>query len=316
MSVCYTGQIIEIKPIDGADFIDSATVICGPGGKWRGTVKKGERNNGDLVTVFLQDALLPQTEEYAFMSKYAYRVRMAKFKGVPSECLIMPYKIGTVGDDIASILGIEKYEKPIPAGITGDIYGAFPYFIPKTDEPNYQTVPEMCEALLEEDCYVTEKADGSSVTFYKYDGHFGVCSRNWELKDTPTSAMWKLAHKYHLPEILKDNMVVQAEIVGPGIQKNPMKLPDLDIRVFNLIDLEMPTLYKNFIELVNFCEYNSIPMVRVLYADEFGPEVFAMAEGNYPSGSKREGVVIRPTIEKIVGGKRLSFKVINLEYKE
>ncbi len=32
----YVGKIINIEPIPTADFIVSATVVCGEGGKWKG----------------------------------------------------------------------------------------------------------------------------------------------------------------------------------------------------------------------------------------------------------------------------------------
>ncbi len=34
----YIGKIIAMEAIEGADFIASATVICGKGGKWKGIV--------------------------------------------------------------------------------------------------------------------------------------------------------------------------------------------------------------------------------------------------------------------------------------
>jgi nucleoside-triphosphatase THEP1 len=41
-----------------------------------------------------------------------------------------------------------------------------------------------------------------------------------------------------------------------------------------------------------------------------------IAEGTYQSGVQREGIVIRPVREMRVEGQRLSFKVVNLLYKE
>jgi len=41
-----------------------------------------------------------------------------------------------------------------------------------------------------------------------------------------------------------------------------------------------------------------------------------MAEGNYKAGKVREGLVFRPMKEQIINGERLSFKVINLMFKD
>ena len=68
-NIAYVGKIITINPIEGADFIVSATVVCGKGGKWMGTVKKDQFKVDDLVEVYLQAELLPETPEVEFMKK-------------------------------------------------------------------------------------------------------------------------------------------------------------------------------------------------------------------------------------------------------
>ena len=140
------GSIVETATIEGADRIQQAVVVCGASGKWTCVVGK-DMAVGDTVTVFLQDAVLPPDPRWAFMEKHHWRVRMARFKGVPSECVIIPGAPDMpAGTDLTEALGVTKYEKPIPAAMSGDAVGAFPSFIPKTDEPNFQTVPEMVAA--------------------------------------------------------------------------------------------------------------------------------------------------------------------------
>ena len=92
-NLAYVGQVITVYPIHGADRIESLEVVCGKGGRWRGTAKKSEFAVGELCEVYLQDALLPQTERYAFLEQRGWRVRMMRLRGVPSECLIMPLTI-------------------------------------------------------------------------------------------------------------------------------------------------------------------------------------------------------------------------------
>lgn len=163
-AMAVIGRIVETASIEGADRIQQAVVVCGASGKWTGAVGK-DMAVGDTVTVFLQDAVLPPDPRWAFMEKHHWRVRMARFKGVPSECVIIPGAPDMpAGTDLTEALGVTKYEKPIPAAMSGDAVGAFPSFIPKTDEPNFQTVPEMVEYLAEGNWYAAEKADGSSTT--------------------------------------------------------------------------------------------------------------------------------------------------------
>jgi RNA ligase (TIGR02306 family) len=321
--LAYIGKIIDIQPIKKADFIVSATVICGEGGKWMGTVKKDQFNIGDLVEVYLQDALLPKTDEFAFMEGYKYRVSMRRFKKVPSECLIMPLTLeGDVGDNIADVKGIMKYNKPISASLSGIALGGFPTdIIPKTDEPNFQTVSDMVDELRGKRYYSTVKADGSSGTIYRNGDHFGCCSRNLELKENDKTLVWKLAHKYDLPEKLPDGYAIQFEIVGPGIQSNRMGYDAVDMRVFNVWDIK----HRRYLDAevaFNFCKDFGLPTVEVIdwnktFDFKTDEELRKYAEGKYKeSGYPREGVVFRPMLEMKIDYERLSFKVINLMYKD
>lgn len=226
-TLAVIGKIVENSPIEKADRLEAVTVECDTSGKWHGVIQKGQFDIGDLALVFLQDALLPEREEWSFMKKYNWRVKMQRLRGAPSECLIMPVlpEISSpyIGMDVTSLLGVEKYEKPISSSVGSDALGTFPSFIPKTDELNYQAVPHLVDVLkAQKEVVATVKYDGSSCTFYKYQGHFGCCSRNLEMKNTPNNAIWQMARKYSLPERLLEGYAIQAELVGPKVQGNPL----------------------------------------------------------------------------------------------
>jgi len=323
--MAFVGRILQLSPIPEADFIQRAEVVCGKGGKWSGVVRK-EVNEGDKVIVFLPDSVIPSTHpELDFMEKYHWRVRPMRLRGCPSEVLIMPADVmkieGEIGMDVTDLLGVMKYEKEIPVSLSGIMAGAFPIFIPKTDEPNFQTVPELREALIGQECSITTKYDGSSQTFYHRDGYFGGCSRNWELNDTPIAAVWAIARKFNLMEELPKfgNIALQWEIVGPGIQGNPLKFTKVEPRLFDIWDIDNQQ-YLGRDTLVEFAELIGIPYVigmRIIYQDFTDDELRKMAEGLYRElGKQREGIVIRSVKEMRVEGERLSFKVINLLYKE
>lgn len=320
MGLAHIGKIVEIKPIEGKDKIVAATVVVGNAGKWQGVVQKDAFSIGSLCEVFLQDAIVPNTPEFAFMESRHYIVRMARFGGVPSECLITPLTVeGNVGDDITEIRGVKKYDKPIAASLTGTVLGNFPSFIPRTDEPNFQSVPEMVDWLKGKRFYSTVKADGSSGTAYKYEGHFGVCSRNLELKETEGNAMWQLARKYNLEALLPDGVAIQFETIGNGIQGNPMGIKGLDMRVFNLYDIVSHEYLEGSV-VRDFCQKHNIPMVDIVdwdatFSFESDEAIRKYAEGLYPNGKQREGVVIRPMTESRIGNMRVSMKSINLMYK-
>lgn len=318
--VATVGYVVDIDPIPGADRIQLATVGCEDAGTWKGVVTK-DINAGDKVLVLLQDALLPESERWAFMSKHKWRVRMARFKGVPSECVILPLEpaeeeIWGVGQDVGGQLDITKYSKPLPAEMVGKAKGNFPSFIPKTDEPNFQRVRDRDE-LMQCEWYATVKYDGTSCTAFVLEdaeANLHVCSRNLELEDGD-NLYWKVARKYELVN-MPEGVCIQFEIVGPGVQGNPLGLIDHEIRVFTAHDVgdgksmakRMPAQY-----VAKFCDLYGWPMAKVV-ATGRGPltndELQKMAEIKYPNGRNGEGVVVRGL------DNQFSFKVISLLYKE
>jgi len=326
--MAYIGKVMDVIPIKNADRIESIEVVCGSGGKWRAIAQVGEFRIGDRCEIYLQDSILPEDDaRFDFMEKYKYRVRMIRLRGTPSEALVLPLgpdMVGEVGNDITEYRRVRKYVKQISPQLQGIAAGAFPLFVPKTDEVNFQRVPKLVAAMLAQDWfYVTEKYDGISCTIYRRDHHLGACSRNIEyLKgDTEIGVYWRMAIKYKILETLTDlgkNYAIQMEIVGPGIQKNPLKLDTHEIRVFDIYDIDRRT-YLDGAEVYGFCTDYGLPMVRVLHTldnHKMDDEDWRkLAEGEYDSGVQREGIVVRPIYEQSVEGQRLSFKVINLLYK-
>jgi hypothetical protein len=252
---------------------------------------------------------MPDTERFAFLKSKI--IRIAKLRGAYSECLIMPLTVeGNVGYDISFQMGVTKYTKPLP--LSADIKGNFPIFIPKTDEPNFQTVPELVKALRGQSAYATQKMDGTSITIYNQDG-WHICSRNYEIADTGLFEPYKT-----FPE----GYAIQMELVGEGIQSNPAGIKGKQGFVFNVYDIEKRR-YMDVEDAAEFvCKYNLkfVPVVEMFR--EFDADESALRDlsvGKYDNGKAQEGIVVRPMKEQQVetseGWKRLSFKVINAEYK-
>lgn len=316
----YIGKIEDLQPIPGADFIMSATAVCGQGGKWRGVVKKDDFKVGSPCVVYLPDSLLPVSEEFKFMAATNWRVKMRRFKGAPSEALIMPIPSSVdfhhLGFDVTSHLNVTRYIKPMPAHLNGIAIGHFPDFIPKTDEPNWQACDDLVQQLVGKPYYITEKCDGSSTTAYRWKNRFGVCSRNLELEKNPENGYWKVALKYKLDELLPEGYAIQWETCGPGIQANPMGLKEIDGFVFSGYKID-EYRYLTMIELWNLVKSLKMPTCTLLeFGDEFSDErLEEMGEGFYASNAKpREGVVIRSQVNH--PHRPISFKVINLGYEK
>jgi RNA ligase (TIGR02306 family) len=317
--LAVVGRVVSVEPIAGADRIQSAVVTCASAGRWSGVVGKDVAVD-QVVTVFLQDAILPPDERWAFMEKMKWRVRMAKFKGVPSECLIVSGAPDLpVGTNLTDLIGVVKYEKPLPAQMAGDAVGSFPSFIPRTDEENFQKVPWLVEKMKTESWYATEKADGTSCTVWNDENGMHVCSRNFELKEFSesggTNIYWRMARKYELQNV-SPGFALQFEIVGPGVQSNPMGLAENEIRVFTVWD-RLKKKPVGLHSLIDVCGDYPLPMVRVV-ADSNATstpnsdsELRKMAEITYlKSGKPGEGVVVRAV------NSSWSFKVINLAYRD
>lgn len=324
--LAYIGKVVMLDPIPEADSIVSATVVCGGGGKWRGVVKKSDFSVGSKCVVYLPDALLPETEEFAFMKSRGYRVRMCRFRGAPSEVLIMPAGSGankgleplcrcSVGLDVTQRMQVRKYHKPVPANLQGVAIGDFPSFMPKTDELNYQRHYDLVEKLHGSPYYVTEKADGSSTTAFCYKGKFGVCSRNYELAKDEKNGYWEVAMRYGLDTLLPEGIALQWETCGPKIQGNPMGFSKVDGLAFSAYDIPNHR-YLEMRDLVDLCNRLSFPMVPVVEQGEaFDKEnVDKLGEGKYKNGREREGVVVRSRDND--GHHPISFKVINLSYEK
>jgi RNA ligase (TIGR02306 family) len=323
----FIGKIIDISPIQDADKIVSVTVVCGKGGKWQVVMGKDDAKTGGKVIVFVHDAIVPQLPQLAFMEKYKWRVKICRFRGAISEAVALPieqfpelanYDIGT---DITELLKVEKYQKPIPPNIQGEIESAFPSFIPKTDEILYQKLEKsFLDDMLSKPVYLTDKYDGMSVTYYLKDDHFGACSRNYELKHNPNNIIFKLAEQYKIQDVLKDmggNKAIQCELIGEKVQGNPLKIKGNDIRVFDIYDIN-ERQYIKVGKLMDYCNQYKLPMVAIVAAGKMPlDEIVKCASGEYkekPSITK-EGIVVR-TINEVysLNFERYSFKVINPDY--
>jgi hypothetical protein len=155
--------------------------------------------------------------------------------------------------------------------------------------------------------------------FWDADGALRACSRNFELKERPDTAAWQLVAKYDLAQ-QRLPLALQFEIVGPGVQKNRLGLRELDLRLFNVWHIEQRR-YLDFADMLAVAQSLGLPAVDLVEVGEAfdlrdDEALRRYAERTYPNGATAEGVVIRPTQEIQVNGERLSFKVINLLYRD
>lgn len=336
-------QVIKnLEPILNADQIEKATIEG-----WQCVVKKGEFKVDDMCVYFEIDSLLPIRPEFEFLRKSClrkledgtegFRIKTIRLKGQVSQGLAFPITLMPdntmfeVGEDVTEKLGVLLWQPPIPGELKGLIKGPFPSFMLKTDETRVQVLQSVLTRYKGTQCYVTEKVDGASVTCYLNNGEFGVCSRNMDLLETPDNAFWKAIREAKIEEKMRKvffkNWAIQGELIGRGLQDNKLHIEGKKILWFNIFSID-EFRYLNYEEF-KLCmerqlELETVTIIFNSYIlDDNIEELVKLATGKSLINPKawREGIVIRPLIEKIdlqMSGEfnngRVSFKVINPEY--
>ncbi|MCB9260807.1 MAG: RNA ligase (ATP) [Flavobacteriales bacterium] len=324
-------KIIALEPIKGADAIEKATVLG-----WQLVVKKNEFKVGDLAVYCEIDSLLPDKPEFEFLKPRKLRIRTIRLRGQISQGIcfplsILPADFEVIEDaDCTEALEIIKYEPPMPACLRGIAKGPFPSFIPKTDETRVQVLQTLLDKYKGEKCYVAEKLDGSSATYFLKDGIFGVCSRNLELTEDTENSFWKVARLMDIENKLRSigkNIGIQGELIGEGIQGNKLKIKGQTAMFFNAFDIDKYE-YLNFFDFKELLHKLDLPMVPIISLDyELENDIediikTATIKSKLLNDVWAEGIVIRPYTEKLdlllsneyFSKGRVSFKAINPEF--
>ncbi len=336
-------RVKEIKPIENADAIELA-IVDG----WQCVTKKGEFQVGDLGVYFEIDSFLPIDDKYEFLRKSSYkkimnplagqreegfRLKTVKLRGQVSQGMILPLNFFhelqnsdqafSEGYDLTELLNIDKFDPPLSANLAGVAKGLFPSFIQKTDQERIQNLIEYFSIYKETEFEVTEKVDGTSMTVYLSEGNFGVCSRNLELVDAQDNGLWKMAKELKLEPALRQrnqNIAIQGELIGEGIQKNPLRIKGQQFLVFDiyLIDEHKYASGKDRQTIMQYLQtFGNILHVPIVYpASKVFEEHndissllnFAAGKSFINPNVEREGLVF-----KAVDGS-LSFKVVSNKY--
>lgn len=336
-------KIDELNPIEGADAIECATV-----GGWKVVAQKGLYKAGDLVVYFEIDSWIPNTLA-PFLTKAGHypkvyegvegeRLKTIRLRGQISQGLLMPLEVAVQkfqdsdfddgqefsevfydGADVTDMLGILKWEKEIPAQLAGLAKGNFPTQVPKTDQERVQNLNRELEKRQAASAWfeVTEKLEGSSMTVYKINGEFGVCSRNLNLKQDENNAFWKVAIEDEIEKKIMGlpyDLAIQGELVGPGIQGNIYKLDKPAFYVFDCYHVNAgkyfePAARRAFVDSL---ELKHVPVITTgMTLDSMNmDDILNMAEDKSVLNPKqeREGIVFKQTDGSF------SFKAISNRY--
>ena len=333
-------RIWDIIPIDGADKIELAKVLG-----WQCVVNKGQFEKGDLAVYFEIDSFLPIRPEFEFMRSSSYKktdimgegfkIRTMKFRGQISQGLVLPISIFPeipadvkLNTDVSDLLGVKKWEIEEVATTGGTVIGTLPMDVPHTDETRCQAEPKLIQDFSGLEYYITTKMDGSSHSVSIDEDGFHVTGHNYEYKNDGTSSFYELVKRDDIEARMKkyydENRLhlftIQGELCAPGIQRNRLKLTRPEWYVFTVrIDGKRVGL-KKMQEVCGDLGLQMVPLEEVgVDLPSKYPTVESLlerADGEYPNGGKKEGIVIRPTepvfSEKISAS--LSMKVVSNKY--
>lgn len=333
-------RIYKIEPIEGADRIELAYVLG-----WQCVVNKGQFKPMDLAVYFEIDSFLPIRPEFEFLRNSSYkktdimgegfRLKTQKFRGQVSQGLLLPLsqfpEIPTDAElsaDVSEILNVRKWEIEERVTTGGTVIGTLPRTVPYTDETRVQAAPELINEFTGLEYYISTKMDGSSHSVSVDEDGVHVAGHNYEYKDDGSSSFYNLVNQRDYKNKIKafkekeglDTLTIQGEFCGAGIQQNRLRLKTPEWYVFTIIENGKRVSLNRLLEICDEIGLTNVPIEEVgTDLPSKYPTVEALlerADGEYPNGGKKEGIVIRPTEPVFCAdiGAELSMKVVSNKY--
>jgi RNA ligase (TIGR02306 family) len=333
----YVRKMASIQKIAEVKAIPDADKICGyrVHGWWI-VDQVGKYVVDDLVVYAEPDSWIPSTlapfltkpenSPKTYLGVEGEKLRTIRLKKQLSQGLLLPLSVLDhveselfEGLDVSFLLGIVKWEPPSEF-TSADARGSFPSWGPKSDQERIQNCYGDVSQVFEQFTWsVSEKVEGQSFCSYFYEGEFGVCSRNINLRDSDNT-YWNSARKYDLETKLKNfgkNLMVYFEQVGPGIQGNIYELKDYMLFMFDVFDIDTQTYYSPE-EMVAFAEELNLTTAPILESNcnlvgMSCDDILKKADGGSVLGMigcLREGLVFKANS----GRQRISWKAVSNAY--
>lgn len=284
-------------------------------------VPKGKYRTGDLAAYIPEAAIVPDDvlELLGLVGKLAgkkkNRVKAIKLRGVVSGGLLHPLGVGRLadadlaeGDDVTELLGLVKYEPPIPVSMGGQVFSAQGGTV-KYDIDSILRYPELLPR--ETPVVVTEKLHGTwccmgwHPDFGDIVSSKGVSGRGLAFRLVEENAgnlyvrafrvweEWLMSVLGHHRETGTPYYLL-GEIFGRGVQDLHYDLPNPGFRAF---DVRIGPRYLPWPEAEATASAHDGPgTVPVLGVVEDWPAAEKYVSGATTFGGKhvREGVVMRP----------------------
>ena len=314
-------RIRDIEPIANADAIELAVV-----GEYRSVVRKGDFLPGELAIYLPEASILPDSllEQLGLVGKLAgsakNRIKAVRLRGCLSQGILLKEvpQDALVGDDMASVLSIVKYEPQLPSSMCGDMAALFGSPL-KYDIENYKSFPDVME--VGQDVEMTEKTHGTfcgigvipgldNPDMFGNDGIVyskGLGGKGFVFKDSPANAdniyvqaavSWAV-HERIRATFPGQRVHVLGEVYGYGVQDLCYGRKD---RGFAVFDVNVDGDYLCRSALAQAVQALGLHRVPVLYRGPFNRDILLQhTDGNTVIGESshmREGVVVTPLNER------------------
>lgn len=354
-------RITNIEPIPGKDRVEVATILGWKVIVQKGFVVGDLCVYCEVDSILPTYPIFEFLRDRCYNEKYnGYRIKAMKMNGIISEGIVFPISSMLpffsfnnlekyIGFDVTGILGIRKYDpegdmekemidKKKHEKLYIFLLRKIPFFrklfykklrlefpsrvVSKTDETRVQNLQSVLDENIGLECDITEKIDGQSATYFWDKGRFYVCSRNF-IVDNKNTTYWRIAEKYNLRKELRGkDLVIQGEIVGPGVQGNKYKLKELDFFVFNIFGKKGKRLLnREEMEITaDILGLEYTPYLKTIILMNGIQDLIEMSKGESKLYKiPREGIVIRSIDGKPHDcrgvGHNFSFKVINPDFQ-
>lgn len=357
-------QEIFISEHPNADRLEIGNIGSPEG--WPVVVGKGLYKTGDLVAYVGENSLIPENvlKKYKFWNEEKQkgllagskgdRVRGCKLRDVFSMGICIPVKEVTLGysdedhivniayeledeyvqegEDVAELLGITKYEAPIPTQMAGEVFNAGTLIGVNYDINDLKNYPEVLQEG--EDVQISTKIHGTfcqivitsnpnivTDDWFKVGNNWitlsskGMGAKGLFLKDNEKNNdnLYIRATKQYfvqlsdfLSRIEHEIITIAGEVFGSGVQdlNYGFKTNQTGFRLFDVyLGYRGVGDYVDDDQVDIFCSNTNIPRVPLLYRGPYNKEtVFNLAnapEDSFPNCKHiREGIVIKPIKER------------------
>lgn len=346
----FTVSVEKIGKIWEHTNADSLEMASLEGKDFDFVVAKGNLRVGDKVVYFPVDALLPEWVSIVLgvQGKLAgsahNRIKTVKLRGNISQGVVAPVtefltpsvaENVPVGTDLATMLGIVKYEPPVVSSHAGNLIG-FPDFMHVYDIESAQNYTNIVDKIRTGKAYISEKLEGSNwAASIEADGTIRVYSRNYEIQpiEGHTHDWWKALYSNGLDQVLRNiksfydlsgtpvqHIVLRGEIVGSNVQGDYYGLKKQDVYMFDLVVNQKYLSVEEFFSMARQTGFKTVPILAKdvtldSWLDGKGIKEASDGQSMLNPNKLREGIVIKPMVESYEQGfGRVMIKQRSLQY--